>query len=253
MRCNYSQVMLVACLSLVIGACSNSDGIAPLPTGGTSGGMSGGLNDGTNSVSAGTLEIGPADDGIAGDNAVTVGAGGDTGGALVAGVGTTGGASDIVGAVAVPEMQGEWVTGCLQRGMQFQTQSVSVVGARMLSEIAVFSDQNCSIPASLSAELDGTTIQRNATTVPTGNTRPVSLGDAIEVNFYFEQGTVDNKPLTSTDFQSDDLIEKIEFGIVLIHNDALYFGDSNLSGYAGNSAESRPISLNTLAVFSRTP
>lgn len=251
MSVTYSQMFLVVCMSLIIGACSSSDGAAPIQSGGMDGGMGAGLNDGISIDGDATATV-DSDNGLSGSVEIAAESGGDTAGAMTEGVGTTGGMSDIVGAVAIPDIQGEWITRCLQQDSLFQQRTLSVVGARMLTELSVFSDQTCTIPVALSLDINGSTIQRNATTVPTGGTRTVSLGDAIEVNFYFEEGTIDNKPLTTSDFPDHhDLIKRIEYGIVLVQNEALYFGNSDLSGYVGDSAESRPISLNTLTVFNR--
>jgi len=216
MRVINGQLMLVACLSLIIGACSSSNGASPTQSDGASGG--------------------------------------DTGGDVLNGVSTTGGGTNIVGAAPVPEMQGEWGTGCLQRDSIFSQTTLSVVGARVLMELSAFSDQACTEPVLLGEVINGSTTQRHATTVPTGTTRRVSLGDAIEVNIHYEQGTVDNKPLTTSEFPGrEEYLEKIEYDIVLVDGDALYFGDTKLDGYAGDSAQTRPISLNTLAIFNRLP
>jgi len=234
MRVTYSQVILVACMSLIIASCSSSDD---------------GISCGGNATDSGN-----AGNGQSGSTVTAAGAGGDTAGAVSDGVDTTGGVSDIVGAVAIPAIQGEWVTGCLEQGSLFQQQTLSVVGSRMLSELSNFSDQACTMPVAPNLDINGSTIQRNATTVPTGCTRAVSLGDAIEVNFYYEESTVDNKPLSAIDFPGrDDFIKKIEYSIVLVQNSALYFGNTDLSGHTGQSAENRPISLNTLTVFNRKP
>jgi len=244
MRGNYSFIIPAACLSLVIGACSSSGGATPNQSVGTSG-------------EVGTSLAGLSNDdnaGIGGTSGVPAETVGDTAGAVVDGVGTTGGGSDIVGAAAVSVMQGEWVTRCLELGSLFRQQTLSVVGSRMLIELSAYSDQACSVPGSLGVAIDGSTVQRSATTVLTGNTRPVSLGDAIEVNFYFEESTVDNKPLPATDFPGrDEFIEKTEYDIVLVQDNILYFGDTTIFGYAGNSAQSRPMSLNTLSTYSRVP
>jgi len=244
MRCMYSQAILATLLSMIIGACSSSDGALPDAFGGTGSENS-------------ALQAGQSDDGgmgSVGSAQIADQTGGDTAGTVTDGVGTTGGGVDIVGAAAVPSMQGEWATGCLQLGSIFSRETVSVVGARMLTELSAFSDQACSMPISFEDGINGSTVQRNATTVPTGSTRTVSLGEAVEVNFYFEEGTVDNKPLTTDAFPGrDTYIEKTEYDIVLVQNNVLYFGDSTIDGYGGNSAESRPVTLNTLSIYTRTP
>jgi len=234
-------------LGLIVGACSSSDGALPdLAVG----------SDGTNGEDA-TLLSSQTGNGNSGNDVLANEAGdvgGDTGGAAVDGVGTTGGVTDIVGVAAVPAMQGEWTTSCLQLDSIFGQQTLSVVGARMLTELSVYSDQACTIPVSFGEVINGSTLQRNATTVPTGFTRAVSLGNAIEVNFYFEEGTVDNKPLTTDDFPGrDNYIEKVEYDIVLVQDNTLYFGDRDIDGYSGETAESRPISLNTLFIYSKLP
>jgi len=246
MRGSYNRAISVTCLSLILGACSSSDGAQPQLTGGA--GPQGNIS------STGASDSNSASDGSS-DGAAAAGAGGgDTGGVVIDGVGTTGGGVDIVGAAAVPEIQGEWATGCLQQGALFKQQTVSVVGARMLTELSSYSDQACTVPALLSEFVNGATVQRNATTVPTGETRSVSLGQATQVNFYFEEGTVDSKPLPADDFpERNSYIEKIEYDIVLVLDNLLYFGDSELAGYSGQSAETRPISLNTLSIFNRLP
>lgn len=240
----YRQVIPVACMGLIIGACSSSSE-TPLDQS---------LDAGSDIATLASVPLDDGNAGATGSAQITDPVSGDTAGILTEGVGTTGGGSDIVGAVAVPAMQGEWITGCLQRGSIFSRQTLSVVGARMLTELSAYSDQACSIPVSAGAGIDGSTIQRNATTVPTGFTRPVSLGDAMEINLYFEEATVDNKPLTTDD--SSELysyIEKVEYDIVLEQNDVLYFGDKTLDEYAGNSADSRPVTLNTLSIYTRLP
>jgi len=244
MRRIYSQVIPVTFLSLIIGACSSSDGALPDAFGGS------GSENGTQE----TDQLDGGDNGSVAGTQIADQTGGDTGGTVTDGVGTTGGGTDIVGAAAVPTMQGEWVTGCLQLGPIFSRETLSVVGARMLTELSAYSDQACTVPVLFGTVINGSTIQRNATTVPTGFTRTVSLGEAIEVNFYFEEATVDNKPLSTDAFpERDNYIEKTEYDIVLVQNDVLYFGDNNIDGYAGDSAENRPVSLNTLSIFTRTP
>ncbi len=243
----YRQVISVTCLGLIVGACSSSSGTL--------------FDQSVDAVGESTsIAAVQLDDGNAGVAGATGSAqivdqeSGDTAGALTEGVGTTGGGTDIVGAVAVPTMQGEWITGCLQRGSIFSHKTLSVVGARMLTELSAYSDQACSIPVSLGAGINGSTVQRNATTVPTGVTRPVSLGDAFEINFYFEEATVDNKPLATDDLtESDSYFEKIEYDIALVQNDVLYFGDKTIDEYDGNSADSRPVTLNTLSIYTRLP
>ena len=234
-----TRLLPMFCVSLFVAACSSSDGASPNLAGGV---------DSTTSVPSTSGNAGVAGTGI------PEGSGGDTGGTNTDGVGTTGGATDIVGAAAIPVMQGEWATGCLELGTVFRRQTLSIVGARMLTELSAFSDQNCTMPVSIGLSLNGSTVQRNATTVPTGGTRTVSLGEAIEVNFYFEQGTLDNKPLPSADIPgAEDFSERIEYDIVLVQGDVLYLGDSNLEGYPGTSAQTRPISLNTLFFYNRAP
>ena len=255
----YRQKIPVACLCLIIGACSSSSE-TPLDQS---------VDAGIDIANMATVSLDDGNAGAAGSaqntDPINTGpinidqmSGGDTAGMLTEGVGTTGGGSDIVGAVAVPAMQGEWITACLQRGSIFSRQTLSVVGARMLTELSAYSDQACSISVSAGAGIDGSTIQRNATTVPTGFTRPVSLGDALEINFYFEEATVDNKPLTTDDPPELDSYldiynEKIEYDIVLEQNDVLYFGDKTIDEYAGNTADSRPVTLNTLSIYTRIP
>lgn len=239
------KVIPVACLGLLIGACSSS---SETPLDQT-------VDAGIDIANMATVSLDDGNAGAAGGadqiNTDQM-SGGDTAGILTEGVGTTGGGSDIVGAVAVPTMQGEWTTACLQRGSIFSQQTLSVVGARMLTELSAYSDQACSVSVSAVAGIEGSTIQRNATTVPTGFTRPVSLGDALEINFYFEEATVDNKPLTTGDYpEFDGYIEKVEYDIVLEQNDVLYFGDKTIEEYAGNTADSRPVSLNTLSIYTR--
>jgi len=234
----YSVVLPAAFLSLAIGACSSSDGVTP--------NLSAGSNSESDIPLTGLSDAGSAD--------VFDGAGGDTAGTVTDGVGTTGGGSEIVGAAAIPDLQGDWATGCLELGSLFRQQTLSVIGARMLTELSAYSDQACSTPVSVGVVINGSTVQRNATTVPTGNTRRVSLGDAIEVNFYFEESTIDNKPLPDNNFPGrDEFIAKTEYDIVLVQDGILYFGDTDIVGYAGDSAESRPISLNTLFTYSRAP
>jgi len=250
MGSTYKQTMPVVCLSLWLWACNSS-------------------NDAPANLTGGVADPGvPADGAVAsdatlsaeagGENPASTGAidgsGGNTGGALPDGVGTTSGGSEIVGAEPIRVMQGEWATGCLEVGPLFRQQTLSVIGARMLMEFSAYSDQECTTPASLGPVIDGATVQRSATTVPTGETRSVLLGDATEVNFYFEQSTVDNKPLTNDSFPGrENYLEKIVYGLVLVDGDVLYFGDSDIVGYDGNSAQTRPISLNTLFQHNRVP
>lgn len=247
MLVTYSRVIPIVCLGLIIGACSSSDGALPDLAVGSSG----------TSDQTGALLSDQSDNGNAGSDAAVTQASelsGNTAGTVTDGVSTTGGVTDIVGAAAIPAMQGEWATGCLQQDSIFIQQKLSVVGARMLTELSAYSDQACTMPVFLSEVINGSTVQRNATTVPTGLTRPVSIGNAFEVNFYFEEGTVDNKPLSADDFpERDNYIAKTEYDIVLVQNDMLYFGDSTIGGYAGDTAESRPVTLNTMSIYTRLP
>ncbi len=249
MRGNYSQVIPAACLGLIIGACSSSNGA--LPDQSADAGTAGNAGNESSALPAGQSDGGNT--GGAEGTQIATQTSGDTAGMVTDGVGTTGGGTDIVGASAIPAMQGEWSTGCLEMGSMFSQQTLSVVGARMLTELSVFSDQSCTVPELLGAVINGSTVQRFATTVPTGTTVSIpQFGDAIEVNLYFEEGTVDNKPLTAEVFPGrDNYLEKIEYNIVLVENDVLYFGDNSINGYAGESAESRPVSLNTLVIYSR--
>lgn len=254
-----NQVLSIAVMSLLLGACDGSGVTVPATSGGTNdvAEMSGAASDSNNgTTSAGTDDSGSSAAGnpsVEGASSVD-GVGGGTQGAGSEGVGTTGGASEIVGAAAVPSIQGEWLTGCLETGAMFSQQTASVVGARMLTELSAYSDQDCTIAALLSPDITGSTMQRNATIVPTGETRTVSLGNAVEVNFYYEEATIDNKPLPSIAFPGrDEYVEKIEYDIVLVQNDVLYFGDSTDTAYSGMSVDARPISIDTLIIFNRVP
>lgn len=254
-----SQVLSVAVMSLLLSACDGS-GVTVPPT-------SSGLNDAADmsatadesangTTTAGTDESSLNAEGTPGvEGSISAdGAGGDTVGAGPEGVGTTGGTSEIVGAAAVPSIQGEWSTGCLERGSIFSRQTVSVVGARMLTELSAYSDQDCGSATPLSADITGSTMQRNATIVPTGETRSVSLGNAVDVNFYYEEASIDNKPLPSIAFPGrDEYVEKIEYDIVLVQNNVLYFGDNTDAAYSGDSADARPITIDTLTIFNRVP
>ncbi len=230
MRATWKIVLLVVSVSL--SACSNS----------------GGSSSSTDGNSDGSDAFGESDGGATG---------GSTGSE---GVGTTGGGTDILGAAAIPEIQGLWATRCLARGTIFaeetiyKLQSLSVVGSRMRHESGSFSDQDCTTPIDLGLPTSGTTVQQNATTVTLNNTRTTTLGDAIEVDFHFEDATIDNKPIAEDDFDSQGhYVARTEYNIVYVSEGVLYLGDTALTGYDGSSAATRPISLDTLMQFLFVP
>lgn len=229
MSVTYKQLIAVACLSVLLSACSSSGGASP-DRGDT--GTSDGSSDGTTGGATG---------------------GGTTGGGATS-VGTTGGSTDINGAAAVEIMQGRWATGCLELAGNFRTQTLNIIGDRMRYDFAAFSDQECTIPVLIGSDLNGSTIQQNATTVPTGETRTTAQGEAVEVDFYFEEATVDNMPIPDNAFFGRDEFEaRIDFDIVFVQNDILFFGDIDSDEFNGESAQTRPIALDTFNQYSRAP
>ena len=238
-----SKLMIpVAFVSLLLSACSSSGGASPL--------------DGGNDGSTGGDDSSSGDTGVSGSTDADSTAG-DTAGATSGSntVGTTGGSTDIVGAAPIEDIQGEWSTACLEHTAgQFKRETISVIGARMLLNTAVFDDQECANPAMLNLSVSGTTIHQNATTVPTGAMRSTSLGPAAEVDFHFEDSTIDNKPLPEEDFiGKENYAAKIEYDIVRVEVNNLYRGDSSLVDYEGTTPETRPISLDLSNQFSRVP
>jgi len=251
MHCTKKLAIPVVCMSLLLGACSSSGGASPPGDGGDTGADS--------VIDPGDTLTGGTDNG----NTGTAGATdfnlteGDTAGATTAAetVGTTGDNTDIVGAAPIQEIQGEWTTGCLDLSNGFfRTQTLSVIGARMLFNFGSFSDQECTVPMSLGVVLNGSTVQQSATTVPTGNVREVSLGNAIEVDVHFDEATVDNKPIPEQDFFGrQNFIEAVDFTIVLVQNDILYLGDSGMGDFDGETPETRPIALDFTFQYMRAP
>ncbi len=236
-------IIVVASLSLMLGACSSSGGASPIDGGETTGSTTSGTGaDGDDSTGGGSTAN---SDSTAGDTAGTT-TGSDS-------VGTTGSGTDVVGAAAIPELQGDWETGCLEyAGGFFRSETLSVIGARMLWNFSVFRDQECTVPASLGLVLSGSTVQQSATTVPTGGTREVSLGSAQEVDFHFDEATVDNAPIPEENFLGKDAyLARIEYDIVLVQDGRLYVGNIDLEGYDGTTPETRPISLDLLGQYRR--
>jgi len=240
---SYKSIIPVVCLSLVLAACSSSNGANPDSTGGSSG---------TSGATDGETESGSTEGMTSGD---TEGSSAGTG-AGVDGVGTTGGGTEVVGAATIDEIQGEWSTGCLPFQSLYRRHTLSIVGARMRQEFISYSDQECTQPntSPIGLVLSGTSLQRNVTTVPVGGTRQVTLGDAIEVNYHFEQATLDNRLLEASEISGNDfLLAHIEYDIVLVEGDSLYIGDTSLEEYDALSPQARPIALDFNFFYSRVP
>lgn len=228
------QALPIVCVSLILCACGNSGSSASATSGNADGAD---IADAASEFSDGT-----------------------TGGVTTdEGVGTTGGGTDILGATAIPDIQGLWATQCLltegaTNEGRYNVQTISVVGSRLRHESEMYSDQECTMPVDLGLPVSGATVQQLATTVSNNNFRTTTLGDAAEVDFHFEDATVDSKPLSTEGVDSlAGYAARVEYNIVLVQEKILYLGDTALAGYDGSSAAMRPISLDAVTQFDLVP
>lgn len=217
-------------LSCMVSACSSSSGVTPS-----------------------TADAG------AGSNASTEGS--DTTGTSAAGTtmnGATDGDTEIEGAAPVSILQGNWATDCVIDEELFGTpyiqQSLSVNGANITTGFALFSDPDCTLPEENILLLNGTSVQTNGVTVPTGETVNVQQGAAVAVDWFLDEPTVDNAPLPDAFRGLEGFVPEVIYDIVYVSpEDRLFFGDTDQAGRDGTTAEQRPNSLDTRFSFGRLP
>lgn len=226
----------IACLSLLLGACSSSGGASPLDS--FDFGEPSNVDNSVDTVDAvtdsSTNEVSDETD------QSTVSSG------FVP--------TEIIGAAQVDVLQGLWETGCSQISPgYFQIGELSVVGPRLIWSFSLFDDQECTNPAAVNTVLSGSTIQQEATTVPTGATTQIDgFGTAVAVDFHFEQATVDNRPIPDENFlDKERFLAHIDYDIVFRQDGNLYFGDTSIEGFDGTAPESRPETLNFITTYTR--
>ena len=167
----------------------------------------------------------------------------------------TDGGNTVDGAEAIAILQGEWQSDCLpddDTGI-YMINSLSVSGANFIAELATFSDPECMVPLAVGVLVPGFTSQFPGVTVPTGESVITSLGPAVEVNFVFGQVTIDNQPIPEELAEFTVQEGEIFFDIALVDGDMLFLGDTNIVGFDGDTAETRPATLDFEGPFFRVP
>jgi len=257
------------CLSFVVSACS-SDSDSPLA--GVADVLGGTTTDGV--LAGETITDETATGGNAPDESTTDGSG--TGGTVpdgtTAGAGTgqdqdvaTDEDEDLIGApseetvsggTSIASIQGSWSTGCISEDALFvvgfsQTDLV-ISDNSIFTDTKNFTDQDCTEPQEFGFGLSGSSLQQSGVLVPTGEIVTTSLGPSLAIDIFIDMLTIDNQPIPAEFvdvFGDGDTF----FEIVLVDGDMLFFGDSTITGFDGESPETRPVSLDFEIPFFRVP
>ncbi len=165
--------------------------------------------------------------------------------------------SGIQGVEPVPLLQGNWATDCVldndQSGLIYSRQTLSVSGADITKEFATYSDPDCTLPQVVGVLVSGSTVQASGVSVPTNRIVDTTLGQAVAVDFHFDVPTVDNAALPDEFIGLQGFNAEVIYDIVLVHEGKLYFGDTNLPGFAGRTPQTRPVSLLLGVSYNKIP
>lgn len=176
-------------------------------------------------------------------------------GSAVSGTAETQPSIEGVGPVLI--LQGNWATDCVldddQSGLIYSRQTLSVSDADVTKEFATYSDRDCTLPQVVGVVVSGSTVQAIGVSVPTNEVVDTTLGQAVAVDFHFDVPTVDNSPLPDEFIGLEGFNTKVVHDIVLVHEGKLYFGDTNLPGFAGRTPQTRPVSLLLGVSYNKIP
>lgn len=154
-------------------------------------------------------------------------------------------------AAAIAGIQGNWVAPCVPEAGFNVKRSLTVSDENAEFILAFFSDINCTEPTTVETLDNAHALAVQSITVPTGNLVSTSIGAATAVDIVTVGVTLDGRP-ASLDLGVIQ-VREIRYTIILVDGGSLYFGDTTLAGYEGDTPATRPISLDFNIAYSRVP
>lgn len=154
-------------------------------------------------------------------------------------------------AAAIAGIQGNWATPCIpEMGFNIKrTLAVSEENAEFV--LAFFSDFNCTEAVAVDILNNAHALAIQSVTVPTGDLVSTSIGAATALDIFTVDVTLDGQPAPAN--LAAIMVPEVRHTIVLVEDTNLYFGDSTLAGFEGDSPATRPVSLDFNIVYSRVP